>query len=98
MAAVTYLTRLPLWLLATRRAAPGHRLDPFLEQIPVAAFAAIVFTGVLQPDGETSLGTSNLYLYSAGVAIATAVATRGRLLPTLVAGTAAATVLELVAG
>jgi branched-subunit amino acid transport protein len=98
MAAVTFLTRLPLWLLATRRAADRHRLDPFLEQIPVAAFAAIVFTGVLQPEGETSVDAANLYLYAAAVTVAAGVASRGRLLPTLLAGTVAATALELVLG
>jgi branched-subunit amino acid transport protein len=98
MAAVTFLTRLPLWLLATRRTAGRHRLDPFLEQIPIAAFAAIVFTGVLQPEGRTTLEASNLYLYAAAVTVATGIAARGRLLPTLLTGTAAAMALDLLFG
>ena len=98
MAAVTYLTRLPLWILASRRARPPPRVERIIEQIPVAAFAAIVFPGVLQVDGETRLDASNLYLYAALATVVVAVAVRGRLLPTIAAGTGAAVVLRLLFG
>lgn len=98
MAAVTYLTRLPLWLLGTRRISLLPRLDRFLEQIPIAAFAAIVFAGVLQPSGETDLALSNLYIYAALVTAAVGVALRGRLLPTLLVGAASAVLLRLLFG
>jgi len=98
MAAVTYLTRLPLWILVSRRPAPHPRLEHVVEQIPIAAFAAIVFAGVLQPGGSTSLEASNLYLYAALVTVVVAVVLRGRLLPTLAAGTVTAVVLQLLFG
>lgn len=98
MAAVTYLTRLPLWILARRRARPHPRLERVVEQIPIAAFAAIVFPGVLQPDGSTRLDTSNLYLYAALVTVTVAVAVGGRLLPTIATGTVTAVLLRLLFG
>jgi branched-subunit amino acid transport protein len=98
MAAVTYLTRVPLWLLGTRRVSPRPRVDRVLEQIPIAAFAAIVFPGVLQPNGETSLEASNLYLYAAVVTAFAAVGFRGRLLPTILTGTGVAMLLRLAFG
>lgn len=98
MAAVTYLTKLPLWLLASRRVSPPRRLDRVLEQIPIAAFAAIVFPGVLQPNGETSLELSNLYLYAAVATVFAGIALRARLLPTILVGTASAMLLELLLG
>jgi branched-subunit amino acid transport protein len=98
MAAVTYLTRLPLWFLASRPPTPRPRLARVIEQIPVAAFAAILFPGVLQPGGSTSLDLSNLYLYAAAVTVAAAVVVKGRLLPTLAIGTITAVVLRLLFG
>ena len=56
MAVVTYLTRLPLALLSRTRSKLPKVLDRVLEQIPVAAFAAIVFPSVLQPNGHTETG------------------------------------------
>ena len=59
MAVVTYLTRLPLALLSRTRSKLPKVLDRVLEQIPVAAFAAIVFPNVLQPGGHTEISASN---------------------------------------
>jgi branched-subunit amino acid transport protein len=98
MAAVTYLTRLPLWFLASRPTSPSPGLARVVEQIPIAAFAAILFPGVLQPGGSTSLDFSNLYLYAAVVTVAAAVRFRGRLLPTLAIGTLTAVVLQVLFG
>jgi branched-subunit amino acid transport protein len=98
MAVVTYLTRLPLWLAATRRVPQHHVLTRVVEQIPVAAFAAIVFPGVLQPDGPTSIDATNLYLYAAAVTVAAGVALRGRLLATILVGITTAVVLRLLFG
>jgi branched-subunit amino acid transport protein len=98
MAAVTYLTRLPLWLLVSRRPRPRPRLELVIRQIPIAAFAAIVFSGVLQPGGSTRLEASNLYLYAALVTVGVAVALRGRLLPAIAAGTITAVLLRLLFG
>ncbi|MQA75308.1 MAG: AzlD domain-containing protein [Solirubrobacterales bacterium] len=98
MAAVTYATRLPLWFLARRRVTPHPRLARVLAQIPIAAFAAIVFPGVLQPGGSTELEASNLYLYAAVVTVAAAVAARGRLLPAIVLGVGTAGLLRAVVG
>lgn len=98
MAAVTYLTRLPLWYLARHRVRMHPLVDRLLEQIPIAAFAAIVFPGVLQPDGETSLGASNLYLYAAAATVVAALVLRGRLLPIIVVGVTTAVLLRLAFG
>jgi branched-subunit amino acid transport protein len=98
MAAVTYLTRLPLWLLASRSPEPHPRLERVIQQIPIAAFAAILFPSVIQPDGSTDLDPSNLYLYAALVTVVAAVVVKGRLLPTLAIGTVTAVVLRVVFG
>jgi branched-subunit amino acid transport protein len=98
MAAVTYLTRLPLWLLANRQPAERPRLQRVVEQIPVAAFAAILFPSVLQPGGSTDLDPSNLYLYAALVTIVVAIVVKGRLLPTLAIGTITAIALQVLFG
>ena len=98
MAAVTFMTRLPLWLIVTRRVSWPRFLDPFLEQIPIAAFAAIVFTTVLQPQGVTRIDPSNLYLYAAVFTIGAALFLKGRLLPTILIGTAAAVLLQVLFG
>lgn len=93
MAAVTYVTRLPLFLLSARRVRLPRLLRLVLEQIPIAAFAAIVFPGVLQPGGHLKLALSNLYLYAALAAVAAALLTR-RLLGTIVAGVGVAVLLK----
>ena len=62
MAAVTYATRLPLWLLASRAPSPHLLAERVIEQIPIAAFSAIVFSGVLQPGGTTPHEASKLYI------------------------------------
>jgi branched-subunit amino acid transport protein len=98
MAAVTYATRLPLWLLVSRDRPPPPLLERVIEQIPIAAFAAIVFSSVLQPGGSTRLEASNLYLYAALVTVVVAVVLRGRLLPAIAAGTITAAVLRLLFG
>jgi branched-subunit amino acid transport protein len=98
MAAVTYITRLPLWLLASRVPAQHLFAERVIEQIPIAAFAAIVFSGVLQPGGSTRLEASNLYLYAALVTVVVAIVLRGRLLPAIGAGTVTAVLLRLLFG
>jgi branched-subunit amino acid transport protein len=98
MAVVTYMTRLPLWYFARHSVRVHPLLDRLLEQIPIAAFAAIVFPGVLQPDGETSLDASNLYLYAAAATVVAALVLRGRLLPTILVGVTTAVLLQLVFG
>ena len=98
MAAVTYVTRLPLWLLVSRSPRPHPVVERVIEQIPIAAFAAIVFSGVLQPGGSTRVEASNLYLYAALVTVVVAILLRGRLLPAIGAGTITAVLLRLVFG
>jgi branched-subunit amino acid transport protein len=98
MAVVTYLTRLPLYFLTVQRYELPPLLDRILERIPTAAFAAIVFPGVLQPAGHTDLSWSNLYLYAAVVTLAAALLLRRSLLGTILVGIATATVLRQVAG
>jgi branched-subunit amino acid transport protein len=98
MAAVTYVTRLPLWLLVTRSPTRHPFAERVIEQIPIAAFSAIVFSGVLQPGGSTRLEGSNLYLYAALVTVAVAIAFKGRLLPAIGAGTITAVLLHLLFG
>ncbi len=93
MAGVTYLTRLPLFLLSVRRVRLPRLVDRVLEEIPVAAFAAIVFSTALAPGGKLDLHLSNLYVYAALAAIATAALTRS-VLGTIVIGCATAVVLE----
>jgi branched-subunit amino acid transport protein len=98
MAAVTFATRLPLWLLASRAPEPHPFAERVIEQIPIAAFAAIVFSSVFQPGGSTRVEASNLYLYAALVTVAVAIVMRGRLLPAIGAGTLTAVLLRLVFG
>jgi branched-subunit amino acid transport protein len=98
MAAVTYATRLPLWLLASRSPRSHPVAERMIEQIPIAAFAAIVFSGVLQPGGSTRLEASNLYLYAALVTVVVAILLRGKLLPAIGAGTITAVLLRLLFG
>ena len=95
MAAVTYVTRLPLFLLSVRRVRLPRLIRLVLEQIPIAAFAAIVFPGVLQPGGHLKLALSNLYLYAAFAAAGIAILSRS-LLWTIIAGIGAAIVLKQV--
>jgi branched-subunit amino acid transport protein len=98
MAAVTYLTRLPLYFLAVRHYKLSPLVKHTLARIPAAAFAAIVFPGVLQPGGHTDLRASNLYLYAAAVTVLAAVALRRSLLGTIVVGIVTATVLRQLVG
>jgi branched-subunit amino acid transport protein len=98
MAVVTYLTRLPLYFLTVRRYSLPPLVNHILARIPAAAFAAIVFPGVLAPGGHTDLGPSNLYLYAAGVTIIAALALRRSLIGTILVGIAAATLLRQVFG
>jgi branched-subunit amino acid transport protein len=98
MAVVTYATRLPLYLLTVRRYELPPLLDQILKRIPAAAFAAIVFPGVLQPGGATDLRSSNLYLYAAAAAVGAALMLRRSLLWTILVGVGTATLLRLVVG
>jgi len=98
MAAVTYLTRLPLYFLTVQRYKLSPLLSRILARIPAAAFAAIVFPGVLQPGGHTDLRPSNLYLYAAVLATGAAIILRGGLLGTIVVGIVTATLLRQFVG
>lgn len=98
MAVVTYLTRLPLYFLTAR----GYRITPLvnhvLARIPAAAFAAIVFPGVLQPGGHTDLRASNLYLYTIALTLLAALVLRRSLLGTILVGIFTATLLRQLVG
>jgi len=94
MAVVTFLTRVPLVLLAARRLRLPRALDHVLEQIPIAAFAAIVFPAVLQPHGETDITASNLYLYAAAATVAVALVVRRGILVPIVVGVTVAIALR----
>ena len=96
MAGATYATRLPLWVLAVRRVRPPRLVALVLDQIPIAAFAAIVFPGVLQPDGATEIDPSNLYLYAAAITVAAGIALRACLLATILFGVVTAVALQVV--
>lgn len=72
MTAVTYVTRLPLYLLSRFRIELPRTLQLLLEQIPVTAFAAIIFSTVVEPNGRLTLEWSNLYFYAVPVAVAVA--------------------------
>jgi branched-subunit amino acid transport protein len=98
MAAVTYLTRLPLYFLTVRRYRISPLVGHILACIPTAAFAAIVFPGVLQPGGHTELRASNLYLYAALVTVGAAVALRRHLLGTILVGITTAALLRQIFG
>jgi branched-subunit amino acid transport protein len=98
MAVVTYLTRLPLYFLTVRRYQLPQLLDQILERIPTAAFAAIVFPGILQPGGRTDLHWSNLYLYAAVVTLGAAMLMRRSLLGTILVGIATASALRQLVG
>lgn len=98
MAVVTYLTRLPLYVLTVRRYRLSPLVDHILARIPVAAFAAIVFPGIFQPGGHTDLRASNLYLYTAVVTVVAAFALRRSLLGTILAGIVTAAVLRQLVG
>jgi branched-subunit amino acid transport protein len=97
MAAVTFMTRLPLALLSRRRVRVPPVFRLILEQIPVASFAAIVFPGVLAPHGDLDLDASNLYLYAALASLVTVVLTRS-LLATIAAGVGFAILLGWATG
>jgi branched chain amino acid efflux pump len=96
MAVVTYLTRLPLALLSRTRSKLPKVLDRVLEQIPVAAFAAIVFPSVLQPNGHTEIRASNAYVWAALVAVGVSIARPRSLVWPLVTGCTVAIVLHEV--
>jgi branched-subunit amino acid transport protein len=98
MAVVTYLTRLPLAFMTRRRAKLPKAVDRVLEQIPVAAFAAIVFPAVLQPKGHTDVSASNLYLWAAAVAVVGAILVPRSLVVPLVTGVGTAIALHLLVG
>ena len=98
MSIVTYLTRLPLVFFSIRNRPLPPLVDRILDRIPTAAFAAIVFPGVLQPGGDTDLSASNLYVYAAVVTTAACVLLRRSLLASLLLGVATATVLRVLTG
>jgi branched-subunit amino acid transport protein len=98
MAIVTYLARVPLYFLTVRRYELPPLVNHILERIPTAAFATIVFPGVLQPGGHTDLYPSNLYLYAAVVTAGAALVLRRSLLGTIVVGIVTATLLRQIVG
>ena len=98
MSVVTYLTRLPLVLFVLRIRPLPPLADRILDRIPIAAFAAIVFPGVLAPGGDTDLSASNLYLYAALVTTVACSVLRRSLLTSLLLGVATATVLRVLSG
>jgi branched-subunit amino acid transport protein len=95
MAVVTSLTRLPLVPLARRRPRMPAAVDRLLEQIPLAAFAAIIFPAVLRPHGDVDLSASNLYLYAATATVVAARLTGSALLSSALTGIVAAGLLHL---
>ena len=97
MAAVTYASRLPLAFLVARRPRLPRLLERCLEQVPVAAYAAIVVPGVLQPGGRADVSFSNLYVYAA-LASAAAVAVTRNLFAALAAGVGVAILLGYLVG
>jgi branched-subunit amino acid transport protein len=97
MTVVTWLTRLPLIVLSARRVRVPRLVQLVLDQIPAAAFAAIVFPAVLAPHGHLELHASNLYVWAALASVGVAVATRN-LLATIVVGVAVATLLRRLVG
>jgi branched-subunit amino acid transport protein len=76
MAAVTFATRVPLYVLSRLRVELPRPVELFLHNIPVPAFAAIVFSTVAEPGGTLRLEWSNLYFYAVPVAAAVAWRTR----------------------
>jgi branched-subunit amino acid transport protein len=97
MAVVTFATRVPLYLLSRWRVELSRPVRLLLEQIPVAAFAAIVFPAVLAPGGALDLDVSNVYVYAALVSAAVAALTRS-LLATIAVGIGAAILLGWLTG
>lgn len=97
MAAVTYATRAPLFVLSYRRVRLPRLVELILEYVPAAAFAAIVVPGVVSPGGHLRLAFSNLYFYAAAASAVCALLTRS-LLATIVVGVASAVVLKQLAG
>lgn len=64
MALVTYGPRLfPLWTLAAKR-LPAF-LVTWLEYIPVAVLAAMLFSTIFVRDGQVSLSGDNLFVWTA---------------------------------
>ena len=80
-------------LLSLRRVRLPRLVDRVLEQIPVAAFAAIVVPGVVQPGGHLDLHASNLYLYAALATVLATLLTRN-LPATIVVGVGLAILLQ----
>lgn len=97
MTAATWLTRLPFLVFSTRRIRVPRLVQFVLDQIPAAAFAAIVFPVVLAPHGDLQLRASNLYIWAAVASAAVALATRN-LLVTIVAGVGVAMLLRQLIG
>ena len=98
MGVVTYLTRLPLYFLTVRRYELPPLLGCILERIPAAAFAAIVFSGVLQPGGKSDFHWTNLYIYAAAITAIFAIFTRRGLLAVIVVGIFSAAALNQIFG
>jgi branched-subunit amino acid transport protein len=97
MAAVTYATRAPLFLLSFRRVRLPRLVELILEYVPAAAFAAIVVPDVFSPGGHLRLAFSNFYFYAAVAAVVSALITRS-MLATIVVGVASAVLLKQVFG
>ena len=97
MAIVTYLTRYSMMALFSGDKF-SRDIPPFvrrwLDHVPTAIFAALVFPAVLAPDGRVSAGP---YLWSALGALPVAWKTKSAL-STIVAGVAVFWALKLARG
>lgn len=64
MGAVTYLPRLlPMLMLSSRSLPPVVIM--WLQYVPVAVLAAMLFPALTMPDKQVNLGFDNLYLWAA---------------------------------
>ena len=84
---ITYAIRLSL-IVTWGRVTPPPALQRALRFVPPAVLSAIIFPGILRPDGPLNLSFGNVRLLAGIVAALVAWRTRSTLL-TIVAGLAA---------
>lgn len=87
MLAVTYIPRMLPALGLSRLALPSWFME-FLEYIPVAVLAALLFPSILIQNGRLAISWHNHYLIAAIPAFAAAIFKRSLFLP-VIAGVAA---------
>jgi branched-subunit amino acid transport protein len=75
MAAVTYAVRLSLVFFTRRGRTFPRLLERILDEVPLAAYASIVFSTALAPGGDVDLDPSNLYISATGAAVVVALRT-----------------------